>query len=81
MQCATQYGLSQGAFSHSARTARIITPMIALFVPVTPLQTTPPTEAGMIHSTQHRGCRIQDPGTCGKHQTKKTKSLVYQQGL
>ena len=27
------------------------------------------------------GCRIQDPGTCGKHQTKKKKSLVYQQGL
>ena len=25
----------------------------------------PPTEACMIHSTQHRGCRIQDPGTHG----------------
>ena len=24
----------------------------------------------MIHSKQHRGCRIQDPGTRGKHQTK-----------
>ena len=31
----------------------------------------PPTEACMIHSKQHRGCRIQDPGTCGKHQTEK----------
>ena len=30
----------------------------------------PPTEACMIHSKQHRGCRIQDPGTRGKHQTK-----------
>ena len=29
-----------------------------------------PTEACMIHSKQHRGCRIQDPGTRGKHQTK-----------
>ena len=25
----------------------------------------PPTEACMIHSKPHRGCRIQDPGTCG----------------
>ena len=25
----------------------------------------------MIHSKQHRGCRIQDPGSRGKHQTKK----------
>ena len=25
----------------------------------------------MINSKQHRGCRIQDPGTHGKHQTKK----------
>ena len=24
----------------------------------------------MIHSKQHRGCTIQDPGTRGKHQTK-----------
>ena len=24
----------------------------------------------MIHSKQHQGCRIQDTGTCGKHQTK-----------
>ena len=30
----------------------------------------PPTEACMIHSKQHRRCRIQDPGTRGKHQTK-----------
>ena len=30
----------------------------------------PPTEACMIHSKQHQGCRIQDPGTRGKHQTK-----------
>ena len=29
-----------------------------------------PTEACMIHSKQHWGCRIQDPGTRGKHQTK-----------
>ena len=27
------------------------------------------------------GCRIQDPGTHGKHQTKNKKFLVYQQGL
>ena len=30
----------------------------------------PPTEACMIHSEQHRGCGVQDPGTRGKHQTK-----------
>ena len=30
----------------------------------------PPPEACMIHSKQHRGCRIQDPGTRRKHQTK-----------
>ena len=34
----------------------------------------------MINSKQHQGCRMKDPGTRGKHQTKK-KSLVYQQGL
>ena len=26
-------------------------------------------------------CRIRDPGTRGKHQTKKKKALVYQQGV
>ena len=31
----------------------------------------PPTEACLIHSKQHLGCRIQDPGTRGKHQTKR----------
>ena len=51
-----------GAFSHSARTA----PIITLFIPGTP-ENHPPTEA----SKQHRGCRIQDLGTRGKHQTKK----------
>ena len=33
----------------------------------------PPTEACMMHSKQHRGCRIQGPGTRGKHQTKTKK--------
>ena len=33
----------------------------------------PPTEACMIHSKQHRGCGIQDPGIRGKHQIQ-TKS-------
>ena len=43
----------------------------------------PPTEACMIHSKQHRGCRIQDPGPMASiRQTKiPKKSLVYQQGL
>ena len=31
----------------------------------------PPTEACMIHSKQHRGYRIQDPGTRGRHQARK----------
>ena len=62
-----------GAFSHSAN-YDVVHPGI------TPANH-PPTEACMIHSKQHRGCRIQDPGTRGKHQTKRKKSLVYQQGL
>ena len=51
---------------HSAGTA----PIITLFIPGTPLENHPPTEACMIHSKQHWGCRIQDPGTRGKHQIK-----------
>ena len=51
-----------GAFSHSAGTV----PIITLFIPGTPPETPPPpTEARMIHSKQHRGCRVQDPGTRG----------------
>ena len=46
---------------HSAGTA----PIITMFIPGTPLQTTRLTEACTIHSTQHRGCGIQDPGTRG----------------
>ena len=38
-------------------------PIITLFIPGTPLKNHPPTEACMIHSKQHRGCRMQDPGT------------------
>ena len=52
---------TQGAFSHSAGTA----PIITVFIPGTPLQTTPPTEAGMIHSKPHWRCRVQDPGIRG----------------
>ena len=40
-------------------------PMITLFIPGIPLQTTPPTDACMIHSKQRRGCGVQDPGTRG----------------
>ena len=58
-----------------ARTA----PIITLFIPGAP-ENDPPTGACTIHSKQHQGCTIQDPGTRGKHQTK-TKYLVYQQGL
>ena len=36
----------------------------------TPENQPPHTEACMIHSKQHRGCRLQDPGTRGKHQTR-----------
>ena len=57
----------RGAFSHSAGTA----PILTLFIPGTPPENHPPTEGCMIHSKQHRGFRIQDPGTRGKHQTKK----------
>ena len=36
----------------------------------------PPTEACMIHSKQHRGCRMQDPGTCG-HRRWKTADFAH----
>ena len=51
-----------GAFSHSAN-------YYVVYPRNTP-ESHPTTEACMIHSKQHRGCRIQDPGTRGKHQTK-----------
>ena len=44
---------------------RCTAPIITVFIPGTPLQTTPPTEACMIHSKPHQGCRVQDPGTRG----------------
>ena len=65
-----------GAFSHSAGTA----PIIMLFILGTPLKTTHlQKHAQSIQNSME--CRVQDPGTRGKHQTKKKKSLVYQQGL
>ena len=45
-------------------------PIIAIVYPGNTPANHPPTEACMIHSKQHRGCRIQGPGTRGKHQTK-----------
>ena len=62
---------AMGAFSHSAN-------HYVVYPGNTP-ENHPPAEGCMINSKQHRGCRIRDPGTRGKHQTKK-KSLVYQQG-
>ena len=61
------------AFSHSAN--------YYIVYPGNTPENHPPTEACMIHSKQHQGCGIQDPGTRGKHQTGTEKSLVYQQGL
>ena len=58
-------GWPLGAFSHSGGTA----PIITLFYPGNTPENHPPTAACMIHSKQHWGCRIQDPGTRGKHQT------------
>ena len=52
---------SKGAFSHRAGTA----PIITVFIPGTPPANPPPTEACMITSNQHRGCRIQDRGARG----------------
>ena len=40
----------------------------------------PPTEACMIHSKQHQGCRIQDPGTRGKHQIKAKNAWCTSRG-
>ena len=39
----------------------------------------PLTDACMIHSKQHQGCRIQGPGSHGKHQTK-TKNPCTSRG-
>ena len=47
------------------RTARVQRQSLRCLSREHPLQTTPPTEACMIHSNQHRGCRMQDPGTRG----------------
>ena len=55
------FGATMGAFSHDAN-------CYVVYPGNTPAND-PPTEACMIHSKQHRGCRIQDPGTGGKHQT------------
>ena len=38
-------------------------------------------EGCMINSKQHRGCRIQDPGTRGKHQTKKQNPWCTSRGV
>ena len=52
-----------GAFLHSAN-------YYVVYPGNTP-ENHPPAEGCMIHSKQHRGCRIQDPGTRGKYQTKR----------
>ena len=39
----------------------------------------PPTEAGMIHSKPHRGCRIQGPGTHG-YRRWKTADFLHSAG-
>ena len=52
---------SGGVFAQRTRAA----PVITLRIPGTPRQTTPPTEACMIHSKQPRGCGIPDPATRG----------------
>ena len=68
-----------GVFAQRVRSAGTA-PIITLLIPGTPLKTTHrqkharPTQNSM-------QCRIRDPGTRGKHQTYKKKSLVYQQGL
>ena len=54
-------GTSVGAFSHSAGTV----PIITVSIPGTPPANHPPTEACVVHSKQHRGRRLQDPGTRG----------------
>ena len=42
--------------------------LLRCFYPKNPPETPPPpTEACTINSKQHRGCRMQDPGTRGKH--------------
>ena len=57
-----------GAFSHSAN-------YYAVYPGNTP-ENHPPTEPCMIHSKQHRGCRIQDPGTRG-HRWWKTADFSH----
>ena len=70
-------GHTQGAFSHSAGTA----PIIALFIPGTPLKTTLLQKDARSIQNSIRGCRIQDPGTRGKHHTDKEIPGVPAGGL
>ena len=68
MQTAACSLAPQGASSHSAGTAWAQRGHSTNYYVVYPGNTPanhPPTEACMIHSKQHRGCRIQDPGTRG----------------
>ena len=79
----TQLGHTQGAFSHSACTAqaeRTHSTNYCVVYPGNTLENHPPTEACTINSKQHRGCRIQDPGTCGKHHTDKKNPWCTSRG-
>ena len=62
--------LPLGMFSHGSGTTRAQrapgTNSYAVYPRNTP-ENHPPIEACMIHSKRHGGCRIQDPGTRGKH--------------
>ena len=60
---------AKGRF-HTARAQRAHDANYYVVYPVNTPENHPPTEACIIHSKQHQGRRIQDPGTRGKHQTK-----------
>ena len=67
-----QRGPGQGGRFRTARAQRAHSANYYAAYPRNTPENHPPTEACMIHSKQHRGCRIQDHGTHGKHQTKNT---------
>ena len=60
MEVSARYGLLGGVFAQRGHSAN----HYGVYPGNSPAKH-PPTEACMIHLKQHRGCRIQDPGTRG----------------
>ena len=62
---AWERGRLHQSFGGRFRTARAQRQSLRCLSREHPPELPPPTEACMIHSKGHRGCTVQDPGTCG----------------